>query len=660
MYTIKGIGMLVLLMVTGLWAQDAMVKKNIRVRPGWTESKMLFMENWNNISSTEKTNSVNEFSSRLNALQPYVSDFGSDPDREDGGEAFYPAVSKMIETLKDDKDNARLAARINEMLSDAERLVEYRRTHVFTGKGPQVLSYNVQDNGANYTPLAAGDGWINAWVQDSAGDNAGNPVICQADSFLFAAVVRHLSEDYVTIYRSSDHGANWNYWTGFYTSGYSAFPSSMAYDVQNHALLIAAYSASNNGTVLFVRYNDLNNPADWNYVWGDDSTDMASQPQLSVEYTFSGDRICILYHNATTNNDVVLQSTDHGDTWTSVYVSPWTGGYSGAPKGAQGNNGGQGADRFLFVTSLPDTNKLTVLTSASGISGAWSSTELTDPYQRYVDDADISGSHSTSLPSTMVVYEAHYSSTHTAIRGWYTPSIGDSSFSFFFIWDNTNILLVRSPRVTTDGEWTDEAPSISDNYHIAYFADADNDSNYYNISARRIANNWTLIDSSDYWESTETNEYFMYDSLGAITANYIWDYGTPQSYYQIDNTTFSTGLASDPYVTSIVWCENIAGQGIVASSTPDISSGISEQNFSVKSIGNGFLYSNGMLTFGLSHDGYVDIRIFDVKGSEVKHISSNYKKGENSISLNGMKNGMYFAILATPDVNRTFRFIKVK
>ncbi len=658
MNKIKSIGILWLLMATGLWAQDAMVKRDIRVRPGWTKAKAAFENNWSSMSENDKSSVIEDFSDRIESLKPYVGDFKSDPNREDGGEAFYQAVSKMINNLRMDKTNARLAARIEEMISGAERLVEYRKTHVFTGKGLEPVPVNAAESNSGYSPLADGNGWVNSWVQDSAGDNTSNPLICQADTFLFAAVVRHLSEDYVTIYRSSDNGVTWSYWSGFYTPGYQSFPSSMVYDVQNNALLIAAYSGYNNGSVLFARYNDLNNSSDWDYVWGDDSTDVASQPQLSVEYTYSSDRICLFYHNNSTGNDVILESTDHGDTWTAVYVSSWTGNFGGAPKGAQGNNGGAGQDRFIYVTSLPDTNDLTVVTSASGLSGSWSATQLVDPYDRLVDDADISGSHSTTLTSTMVVYEAQYSADHRSIRGWFTPNIVDSSFIHFFIMDNIAYPLVNSPRVTTDGEWTDETPSVTDFYHIAYFIDMDGDSSY-SIAARRVENNTGLIDSVDYWKSTETNEYFMGDSLGSITGNNIWDYATPRSFYAIDNTTFSTGLVSDPYVTSVVWMEYYNGGNIAVTSTPDISSGIKE-GFSLEKRQLGMLYSDGSLKFLLSSDGIVSLKIYDIKGSLVETHTGNYKKGENSVSLTRVKRGMYFAVLSTNNVNRTFKFIAVK
>ncbi len=655
---VKSIGVLVLFLVTGLWAQDAMIKKDVRVRPGWTESKMLFETEWSNLSTIEKTAKINEFTDRLNTIKSSIGDFKSDPNREDGGEDFYTAATKMIERLKENKDNASLAAHIDEMIGDAERLIEYRKSHVFTGKGPALIPLTSKNNTSDYSPLSDGNGWVNEWVQDSTGDNTSNPLICQADTYLFAAVVRHLSEDYITVYRSSDRGVSWSYWGGFYYPGYQNFPSSMVYDVQNNALLIAAYSGYNNGSVLFVRYNDLNNPADWNYVWGDDSTDVASQPQLSVEYTYSSDRICLFYHNNSTGNDVILESTDHGDTWASVYVSPWTGNFSGAPKGAQGNNGGAGQDRFLYVTSLPDTNNLTVITSASGLSGTWSTTQLVDPYDRLVDDADISGSHSITLTSTMIVYEAQYSADHRSIRGWFTPNIVDSSFSHFFIMDNISYPLVNSPRVTTDGEWTDEVPGVTDFYHVAYFIDMDGDSNY-SIAAKRAENNTRLIDSSGYWLGTESNEYFMGDSLGSLTGNNIWDYATPRSFYAIDNTTVSTGLVSDPYITSIVWMEYYNGGNIAVTSTPDISSGIKEGLSSDKRY-SGMIYLNGTLKFTLSSDRVINLKIYDIKGSLVEQHSGSYKKGENSISLTRVGRGMYFAVLSANNVERTFKFIVVK
>ena len=658
-------GVIVLLATMNLWARDSDTKKNVSVQPGWTYAKAIFAEDWNSMSTEKRTDYINAFSDRLNALKADVTDFKSDPKAEDGGEAFYPAVYKMISALKSNPKRAELAAKINEMLAQAERTVKYRKSHPFTGKGPLVINAPFSENGSGgYTPIDAGTGWLSAWVQDSAGDNGTNPVVCQAGNYLFAAIESGVSQDKLNIYKSTDHGRSWYYWTSTYMTGESIYPGAIAYDIQNNALVISARVSYKNGNILFLRYNDINDSTNWNYTWVTDTTDLLGQPQLSVEYTYTGDRICIYYHNNTTQNDVIARSTDHGDTWSTVFTSAWTGGWEGAPKAAQGNNGGTGADAFLFVTSLPDTYKLTVTASASGAVGAWRTTELADPYNRIANDADISGSHSTAKHGAMVVYEAQYPTGARSIRGWWSANAIDSAYYHFFVDDANSSDSLSSPRVSTDGEWTNEVPPQSDYYHIAYFADINLDGNY-RIIARRVNNNWSDISAaSDSFLATAYNEYWLGDSLGMLTANAIWDYGYPASWYQIDNTTFSTQNDTTPYATSIVWREDLSSNSIILSSTMDITADISEQRpadgQSTQFTAKAFSGRNPRLSIVLPDAGEVSLRVYDTKGALVKNFSGNYRKGINDFIIQPSVTGAFFAVVKYGDKTKTLKFVYIR
>ncbi len=662
MLSILRLGVILVLASGNLLARDSDTKTYTEVRPGWTLTKAQFAASWTGMSEAAKTNKINSFTSRLEALKADISDFKSNPKNEDGGKDFYTAVSEMITTLKSNTDNAELAAKINAMIEGAERLVNYRRTHPKRENPGTVINLATRGtDGSPYTPLAEGSGWVNAWVQDSAAEECSNPVVCSAEDYLFVAL-EHSSDSSIRVYRSSDMGHTWDYWGGFYYPGYTMYPGQIAYDVQTNSILIVASVSVNNNDVLFVRYNDLNNSADWSYTWVANSNDMESQPQLSVEYTYSADRICVYYHNGTSGNDIIAQSADSGNTWTTVYTSSWTGGWDGAPRGAQGSNGTAGNDVFLFVTSLPDTDYVSVVASASGVSGAWVETQLEDPLKRLTKDADIAGSHSTSVHGAMVVYNAQYPNGGKSIRGWWTPDALDSAFQHFYIDDGHFTDTLASPRVSVDGEFTAETPPATDYYHVSYYADI-NANGYYRVVARKAPNDWSYISESfDYWYTNDANETWLGDSVGMVTANTIWDYGTPASWYQTDNTTIATGNSTTPYIPVIVWKETLGGDDIVLSSAVNTTTSIEEDPIFNRPILNSriVMMNNGNhLNFTLPHASYVKIRIFDAKGALVKDLSGTYRENA-SVSLNTQNSGTFFAVINYKGKSSVLKFTQMK
>ncbi len=642
----KALAIAVAVSLGGLWAaRDSQQKMEVEVQPGWTLAKAEFSNQWSGMDQSEKENMIRSFEQRLGELAPDVTDFKSDPKSEDGGEDFYPAVKGMISQLSNDLDNGWLAARIDEMLTQAENVVQYRKTHPFTGQGPEVISLTPsEETHKDYTPFAEGDGWITRWVQPTSDTSETNPVICQAGNYLFAATTQN--DTTIRIYRSTDQGASWDYWALFYLPGASGYPSSIIYDVQQSTLLVSAnFYSSGNMNIYVARYTDIDDPNSFTGVWVANTSDDEAQGQLSVEYTSNFNRICLFYHNNTTGEDVVARSADHGATWNTEFTSSWTGSWFGAPKGAQGGNGGSGLDRFLFVTANgTDSASIRVVESGSGMSGAWAVTDLTDPFYRKVNrNVDIAGSHSFATPGAIAVYEAVYTDGRHSIRGWWQAA-SDSTFHHFFVDDFSSSNSLRSPSVCVDGEWTGDLPPTTNMYHAAYFTDIDADGNY-QVAALACPNDWSLIGASSDWWDNSYREQWLGDSVSAITANYIWDYGSPAFWYQIDNTTFATGNATTPFTTSIVWREQL-GNDVVLSSTVNTSSGTEERPGQDSGLALRPVSGNTpLVNLILPSAGHATVKIYDAKGALVEDLSGEYQAGLNRIAPHLSAAGSYFAVV---------------
>jgi hypothetical protein len=618
----------------------------ITVQTGWTQEKAELSEYWTNLPVTQRQTELANLEQTLVELLPMLPE----------NEYSYEENKLVGYRMRLENSFRRLSeelspwsyAEFSSLLKEAEHYVWYieREKKLPHSSTEEAETGDLEQINKEGDYPRQGMGWLFEYIDLSLSLHA-TPSIASLGDTIFVACSNVDDADSVFLWQSVDGGNTWSLWHIYGSESADRIVCDLAIDPENHYLYYAYcyHSATVDRAIWIRRFTDFNDPSATNIYGIETGSDVCDVPHLSVEHQYSEHRLCCIYHNETTDNMVIKQSDDYGQTWSPVYTSSWTvGTYYPKPKGAQGASGST-TDKFYFVAQKED-NSLVVLESTSGLSGTWTETEYT--HAQDIDAVDISASHNHIDASAVVAFGYVWSPTDYNIRILFRPEGGPGFVSQLIDSDGK---MTKTPVITCDGEW---APNNAgpDYYHLSYYKDHDDD-DYYIPFALRCLNDSTSLDAM---ENTNPDNFEVVGANVIDTLTTSVDYGYPAGWYQIDMTTIWNAYHSQWFPT-IAWIHYYSGTDRDPRlSVPDYEFGIeeSESHDVLRFVSLAPNPSNGSakLSYVVKQEGNVKILLYDAAGRLVNTVVHEIKNaGDYSFTLDNkaLAAGVYFIRVETPD-----------
>ncbi|MEO0227077.1 MAG: T9SS type A sorting domain-containing protein [candidate division WOR-3 bacterium] len=655
----KNIIWVVTILATLLFALET-DDKIIFVPNGWTAEKAALAQKWKDMSGSDKQTIILNLEDRLNNLLPQLP-----PDVFSAEENAYVGyrirLQKLWQEFKSQPTDWNYAELVY-LMNEAENFLQYitreknlpKIHYEETQIHPVKFDYSKRDDDNQ------GTGWSLGLVDLSVLDHV-TPSVATFNNYIFVAASNQTSgtgEDTIFLWRSTDCGNNWERWHSHGSATADRHVFDVAIDPINQYLYesYAISSSSMSGNIWIRRFTDLNDPSATNIFSVETSSDECNQPHLSVEHVWSDHRLCCIYHNYTTGNVVIAQSTDFGETWSTVYTSPWTTNIWAIPKGAQGA-ASQSTDKFVFV-ARKSNNSLVILESISGLPGSWTETEYV--HTSDIDNIDVAASHNYNQASVVVAFGYPWTATDYNVRILFRMANGMGFISKLVDGD---ALMTKTPVITCDGEYAGNNAG-PDHYHLAYYKDH-NGNTYYIPFALRCLNDSIAL-SNLY--NTNPNNFERVGTSIIDTLTTSSDYGRPYTWYQMDMTTFWNNTHNQ-WFPAIVWMRYYPSNNEADPrlSFPDETFGILEHR-PIKmadpdvhispnpSRGDFILWGN------LKNSGDIRALIYDASGRLLTEIIRETRPSgrylfNNKITL---PEGIYFIYIQTPDGATVKRLVIIK
>lgn len=601
----------IILLTSSLFAVEP-DNKVIFVPNGWTSEKQAMAQDWKDMSTQARQSAIANLETRLNNLIPSLppDQFSAEKNEYVG---YRIRLQKLYEKFQSNP-SAWNYAEFAYLLKEAETYVWYINREKTLPKSEYEEAELPWNNGQSdeRDEFRQGTGWDLGYVDMSTIDHL-TPAVASYNNYVFVCAHNSTSgtgEDTMVLWRSTDYGKTWGKWHSHGTSTADRVPFDLAIDPVNQYLYEAYYiqTSTITGNIWLRRFTDFDDSTATNIYAIETTADQCGQPHLSVEHQYSEHRVCCMYYNAVTDNIVIAQSTDQGQTWSTVYTTSWT--YTTWPriKGAQGAVDA-GTDKFVFVAKKSN-NSLAIFESVSGLPGSWTETEYV--HAQDIDAVDISASHNQNQASVVVAFGYPWSSTDYNVRILFRMEGGPGFVSTLVDGDG---YMTMTPVITCDGEY---APNNTgpDYYHLSYYKDHDDDDYYIPFALRTLNDSSALVDMRNndptYFEVVGSNV------IDTLVSSY--DYGRPLAYYQIDMTTVWNNTHSQ-WFPAIAWMRyyTATNDADPRLSFSDENFGISEQNgepitgITVKLAPNP---SNDIakLSYTLENQSDVRISIYDASG----------------------------------------------
>ncbi|MEO0095005.1 MAG: T9SS type A sorting domain-containing protein [candidate division WOR-3 bacterium] len=628
--------------------------KVIIVPTGWTSEKDALAKEWQGMSLSQKQSIHSDLQRRFNNLLPRLpADVYSAEENEYVG--YRIRLQKLWQKLQSQPNDWNYAE-FTYILNEAENYLKYLEREKTLPKN------EYEESGSNFNNPKSfdrddkrqGTGWDVGYVDLSLVDHI-TPSVAAFNNYVFVSASNEASgigNDTMVLWRSTNYGNNWGRWHSYGTSTADRIVFDVVIDPGNQYLYESyTYITSGiTGDIWVRRFTNLNDSSQTDIYNVENTSDFCIQPHLSVEHIWADHRICCIYHNYTTGNVVIAQSTDQGQNWSTVYTSSWTSSAYAIPKGGQGAYT-QSTDKFVFV-ARKSNNSLVILESVSGASGSWTETEYV--HSQSIDNIDVSASHNYDRPSVVVAFGYPWTSTDFNVRILFRMASGGNFVSQLV--DN-DAIMTKTPVISCDGEYAGNNAG-PDYYHLSYYKDHNGD-NYYIPFALRTLNDSTALDNMYYFNPN----YFEVVGANVIdTLVSSFDFGRPYGFYQMDMTTM-WNATHNQWFPAIVWMRYYTSTSDADPrlSFPDQTYGIWEHKERPTARVDASLSpnpSNGSakLSYTTKNPGIVKISLYDASGRLVDNITNDSKSaGTYTLNLNnqGLPNGIYFVRVKTPEGTAT-------
>lgn len=629
----------------------------ITVPTGWTSEKAEYIQTWRTLTEQEREAQQVDLQTRFQSVLPRL------PEAEycyEEGKMVGHRV-KLEETYQTFQSNPNPVnySEFYYALNQAEHFVSYIERE-------QTLPVSNYEEGTQETPILInqnrqyestrqGTGWDHGYVEATSIDHL-TPVMAVVGDTVFAAL--HTvggSTDTLCIFRSVDGGENWAAWYEYGDGIAARIPFDLAIDYVNGILYcVYYYNDGSNVDIWMRKFTDFSNSSATSIHQIEGTSDVCSQAKLSVEHEYTDHRVCCMYYNVTTDNVVIARSIDLGETWSTAHTTTWTVGTSWPkPQGCQGATSTY--DRFYFVAQK-DANSFVIFEATN--TTTWTETEYIHGYD--VDAVDISASHNSTYLSVVVAFGYEWTASDFNVRLFFRARDAGTFVSQLVDGDG---LMTKTPSITCDGEW---APNNTgpDFYHLTYYKDHNAD-NYYWPFALRCLNDSSELDAMTNYNA---NNIEVIQSTPIDTITTIWDYGTPEAFYQMDISTV-WNAANSQWFPAILWMRWYTGTSDHSPrlSTPDEDyvgvweeSVIQPTKLSLKAT----TLSSGSIKieFSLPKKGNISLKAYDVSGRLVSTILDGaYEEGRHSHTWNAnLSTGQYFLRFRTDKGSETQSVIVIK
>jgi hypothetical protein len=625
----------------------------ITVPTGWTVEKAAYEAQWNNYAMAERYTALAELEARMTEIIPQLPE--NVYSAEDGEFVGYRIRLEQVHEKYLAEQTGWNYAEFAALLDNAETFVWYTEREKTLQKNDhqEVPSLIDAEEPLNRETMLQGEGWINTDVDNSFTDHI-TPAICSYDNYMFLGAIGSVSGygDTVFLWRSTDYGQSWADFGHYGSNTADRLAFDVAIDPVNEYLYQTYMFTSDviDGACWIRVFTDLNSSSDDIYDIVNTS-DICTQPHLSVEHEYTDHRLACMYYNQTTDQLVIARSTDFGATWSTAHTTSWTTGAFPQPKGCQGATGTY--DRFYFVAKK-DANTFTVFESTSSGSGTWTETDYV--HAQTIDDFDISAAHNTDLQSVVVAFDYEWSADDYNIRALFRTSPGG-------VWVSQLVdgyaLMSSTPTISVDREWALNSTD-PDYYHMSFYKDHDEDDFYIPIALR-------CENDSLEMEGWVINDPNYFEAIGATTLDTLislWDNGQVGAFYQIDMTTV-WNTTHNQWFPAIAW----AYEWVTTPYDRDPIVTIPDENYTgvaemddITAISNFVTLSPNPaanaanLVYRLSTQGLVDISLFDATGRLVKSLVNEIQTaGDHRFALDnvGLAAGIYFVRVSTEQGTET-------
>ncbi|MBN2620586.1 T9SS type A sorting domain-containing protein [candidate division WOR-3 bacterium] len=629
------VGLMVLCM--GYAAVESDNPQTYTVQTGWTIEKAALETQWNAMSNLEKQDLLPTLEERTEQLVPQLPE--NQYSAEEGQWVGHRAnIQKAYDAYVNDPSGWNYAE-LCTALDRAEALMTcVNRQETLPHNPPDQggSTFWNQKPGRQEFPLIA-EGWDLGYVNLSTQMDDHLPSVASYQNYVWVSV-QVGSPDTMVLYNSDDYGNTWAQWH-FAGSSTPRVPFDLAVD-PGTPLLFATYLYDAND--IWVRiWDDFADSSSWTLHEVEGTTDLCSQPHLSIEHQYTDHRICVAYYNTVSDHIIIAQSTDHGVTWSTTHTTTWTTTSFPKLKGCQGASSAT-TDRFYFVGQKNATT-ITVFESTSGMSGSWTETDYV--HAQTLDAVDISASHNSDEKSAVVAFTYQWSATDFNVRVLFRPDGNTTWVSQLVDGDG---LMDKTPVISCDGEYALNTTG-SDYYHLSFYKDHNGD-DYYTPMGLKSANDSAAMDNwlinTSYLEDVGGN---LCDSIATI-----FDYGRPSGYYQIDMTTIWNAAFSQ-WFPAIAWIRDYGTEADARLSFLDEAYGIAEMPGknavpAIVTVQPNPATTNVLLNYGVNQTGNVTVSLFDAAGRLVKNLlDANQGVGNHTLSIktDQLPGGVYFVRVET-------------
>lgn len=625
----------------------------ITVPTGWTVEKAAYEAQWETYATADRFTALAELETRMTELMPQLPE--NVYSVEDGEYVGYRIQLEQAHAALQSEQTAWNFAEFAALLDEAELFVWYTEREKTLQKNTheEVQLFIDAEEPVNRETMLQGDGWYNNDVDGAFTDHI-TPAICSYDNYMFLGAIGSVSGygDTVFLWRSTDYGQSWSDFSHYGSNTADRLAFDVAIDPGNENLYQTYMFTSDaiDGACWIRVFEDLNSSSSSIHAIVNTS-DICTQPHLSVEHQFTDHRICAMYYNQTTDQIVIAQSTDFGSTWSTVHTTSWTTTGFPQPKGCQGATGSY--DRFFFVAKKA-ANTFTVFESTSGLSGSWTETDYV--HAQTVDDIDISAAHNQSVLSAAVAFSYEWSATDYNIRVLFRMTPAGNWISQLI--DGSG-QMSRTPTITVDREWAANSTD-PDYYHLSFYEDGDLDDFYIPIALRCLNDSLQL----EGWLSTDPGYFEMIGSTVIDTMITSLDNGQVGAFYQIDMTTV-WNTTHNQWFPAIAWMYEYTSSPYDRDpfvTIPDEDyPGVAEMD-DITAVSNFVTLSPNpaanaaSLSYRLTIDSPVEISLFDATGRLVKTLVDEIQTaGDHRLALDniGLAAGIYFVRVSTDQGTET-------
>jgi len=625
----------------------------ITVPTGWTVEKAAYDSQWETYATADRFTALAELETRMTELMPQLPE--NVYSVEDGEYVGYRIRLEQAHAALQSEQNASNYADFAALLDEAETFVWYteREKTLPRNAYEEEQLFIDADEPLNRADMLQGDGWIDYDVDGAYTDHI-TPTICSYNNYMFLSATGSISGygDTTFLWRSTNYGQSWSDWSHYGSNTADRIAFDVAIDPANEYLYQTYTFTSDaiDGACWIRVFTDLNSATGAIHAIVNTS-DVCTQPHLSVEHMWTDHRLCAMYYNQTTDQLVIAQSTDFGSTWSTTHTTSWTTTAYPQPKGCQGAT--TTTDRYYFVAKKA-ANTFTVFESTSGLSGSWTETDYV--HAQTVDDVDISAAHNGNVQSAAVAFGYEWSATDFNTRVLFRMTAGGNWISQLVDGDGQMAL---TPAITVDREWALNSTD-PDYYHLSYYKDSDADGFYIPYALRCLNDSLEL----EGWVRGNTDYFEAIGStlLDTLVSNQ--DNGQVGAFYQIDATTV-WNTTHNQWFPAIAWMYEYTSSPYDRDpfvTIPDEDyPGVAEMNdimvvSNFASLSPNPVANAANLSYRLTIDSPVEISLFDATGRLVKTLVNEIQNaGDHRLALDnvGLAAGIYFVRVSTDQGTET-------